>query len=480
MVDNSKKVSELPIANSVVATDRVMVLHDPAGNASVKTITTNNFTNSLRYANGSSVGVIKIGDNLTINATGHVSSYYPAYANVSVAGIVKVGNNLTINATGYLTANNTGSWTFDGSRADTGGGSHAYIDGQTPGGLILYQDYEVTLIANTAVWNFNEDSTVVFPGIFNLHTKDYTELYTANSGQANKDIDIYTGGFQANGVEVWLKHDNGVYIYTENGQHEWKFGNDGKLTLPITANSDTSIGTTFNNNPPDHTLTFKHNGGVGGGSGGELKFNYGTAEIKVVKDAGSTQSWKFDNEGLLTIPGNIKGGNSSSFYTNTTSDGSDSIFYMNPRNSGFYSENYPVNGNGSYSSIETNINDVNHPYAIIENERHSDGKNVRWTFDDKGDVTLPANGFVIGSVLISNNANIYDDLRRPLINVNALDINADGGTPSTVFGPSDTVFDGGAVTTVFGQYEAALDGGVSFNNRHSATFIDGGGAFNQF
>jgi hypothetical protein len=48
MADNSKKVSELAIANTVATTDRVMVLRTPASNASVRTITVNNFAESIK------------------------------------------------------------------------------------------------------------------------------------------------------------------------------------------------------------------------------------------------------------------------------------------------------------------------------------------------------------------------------------------------------------------------------------------------
>ena len=72
--------------------------------------------------------------------------------------------------------------------------------------------------------------------------------------------------------------------------------------------ANTKIGTDFNTNPPGHTVTFQHNGGIYGGSGGELTFDYGTAEIKVIKDAGITQIWKFASDGVLTLPvgGDIK------------------------------------------------------------------------------------------------------------------------------------------------------------------------------
>lgn len=48
MTDNSKKVSELPTAANVALTDRVMILRDPSGTPSVRTIAVNNFISSLR------------------------------------------------------------------------------------------------------------------------------------------------------------------------------------------------------------------------------------------------------------------------------------------------------------------------------------------------------------------------------------------------------------------------------------------------
>ena len=48
MADNSKKVSELAIANTVATTDRVMVLRTPASNASVRTVTVNNFVEAIK------------------------------------------------------------------------------------------------------------------------------------------------------------------------------------------------------------------------------------------------------------------------------------------------------------------------------------------------------------------------------------------------------------------------------------------------
>lgn len=51
MADNSKKISELPIASNVASTDRVLVLRSPAANASVRTITVANFSANIVVSN---------------------------------------------------------------------------------------------------------------------------------------------------------------------------------------------------------------------------------------------------------------------------------------------------------------------------------------------------------------------------------------------------------------------------------------------
>ena len=73
MTDNSKKLSEIPQASNVASTDRILVLRDPSGDASTRTVTVNNFTNSLRYANTTVSGLVKVGNNLSINATGFLN-----------------------------------------------------------------------------------------------------------------------------------------------------------------------------------------------------------------------------------------------------------------------------------------------------------------------------------------------------------------------------------------------------------------------
>ena len=51
MADNSKKVSELPIAANTASTDRILVLRDPAGNPSVRTAALSTISANLVFSN---------------------------------------------------------------------------------------------------------------------------------------------------------------------------------------------------------------------------------------------------------------------------------------------------------------------------------------------------------------------------------------------------------------------------------------------
>ena len=99
-------------------------------------------------------------------------------------------------------------------------------------------------------------------------------------------------------------NETAVYIGTNwpTTNTTWTFDKTGGLTLPLVNGGDTFIGTAFNTNPPGHTVTLKHNGGVDNGSGGQIKFDYGNAKISVIKDAGTVRDWTFDTTGNVTFP----------------------------------------------------------------------------------------------------------------------------------------------------------------------------------
>jgi hypothetical protein len=100
MTDNSKKLSELATASNAASTDRLLILRDPAGTPSTRTIGVANLVASMSYANTTVAGTVKVGNNLSVNATGYLNS------NSSVANLTITSNTLnlgtsTISANGY-------------------------------------------------------------------------------------------------------------------------------------------------------------------------------------------------------------------------------------------------------------------------------------------------------------------------------------------------------------------------------------------
>jgi hypothetical protein len=106
------KISELNAITSVANTDLLMVVHDPSGSPSTNKITVGNFANSI--------------------------------------------------------ARPVGNWTWpllngQYTRAVLGGSQNSYIEGQSPGGLVLYNDYQVTLFANNSAWSFDDNNILTIP-----------------------------------------------------------------------------------------------------------------------------------------------------------------------------------------------------------------------------------------------------------------------------------------------------------------------------
>ena len=122
MTDRSKKITELDALTTPILTDLLIIEDDPTGTPVTKKITVGTLLNSgliaanaLPVANTTVSGVIKIGDQLSINATGFLNTNLTV-ANGTALGVIKVGNDqLTVNATSFLnltsidtlTANNT-------------------------------------------------------------------------------------------------------------------------------------------------------------------------------------------------------------------------------------------------------------------------------------------------------------------------------------------------------------------------------------
>lgn len=100
------KISELNAITSVANTDLLMVVHDPSGSPSTNKVTLTNLGSSvtrvLNYASNTTPGVIKVGTNLTINATGYLN----AQAGGDGGGVEGVYTLTIVNdTTNYIVAN---------------------------------------------------------------------------------------------------------------------------------------------------------------------------------------------------------------------------------------------------------------------------------------------------------------------------------------------------------------------------------------
>jgi hypothetical protein len=103
MANNTKKISELGLATAISDTDRALIVVNSTTTPATRTVTfktiTTYLTNSLPAANSTNYGSVKVGNNMSINATGYISI---PVANSSTAGVIRVSDDFSVNATGYL------------------------------------------------------------------------------------------------------------------------------------------------------------------------------------------------------------------------------------------------------------------------------------------------------------------------------------------------------------------------------------------
>jgi len=522
MANDSKKVSQLGITTALANTDRVVVLTNPAASAQTQTITLANLgksltTNAIPIANSTQLGIVKIGSGLAVAANGVVSLNSPAATN-SVLGSVKIGSNINVTTDGVISVNSLsianssvlgGVKIGSGIRVDGSGVISAVIpntnidyigymlttnsagnaewsrftgvyevikvdqSGQT---TYTVTDKESVLLVNPAV--VGGDVTITFPiasaiegkeilvKLLDSSTGHKVVVTTQDTGNAYLE-DPITGAFVTS------------YDLIDTGQAE-TWIHDGTVYRHLSTARATPIFYT-NGNTYSQVVIKNANGGMNASS-----------DLVLYNDVG--------NEVAGTGPF-IDIGIESSTYSNsqyTMFGPNDAYVYTGGANILIGSDSdkaIKFFANGTASTDQRMI--INSTAVAINSTSTS------WVFNANGalnfpglktiiangDITLAANGSIgseggfrienattvtANTIIISNN--IYDEILRPLLNPNALDINADGGTSTSVFAIRDEAFTGGGSTTVFGRYEAALDGGFSFNNRHNASYIDGGGA----
>ena len=154
-------------------------------------------------------------------------------------------------------------------------------------------------------------------------------------------IDLYTNNFEADGVEVWLRHDNGVEIYTANGAYGWAFKKDGTVGLPTLTTDHAGTGQTLRFADPTQQVVITNstateaypnstrivvqgsegydtgeggdiylwagNSGANGGSGGDIKidagYGYNGSEGGTIKIRAGDSGGGVGNGGFLDLYG---------------------------------------------------------------------------------------------------------------------------------------------------------------------------------
>ena len=460
MADNSKRVSELQQSANVTSSDRVLILKSPSLNASVRTITVANLAATMTKATELSAGVVRIGNGINVDANGTISTNFgePLFisnANTFTDFAVQNTNNGINTSTDIALYNNLGDYAagtgpyidigIDGSNYSNAlygiygpNDGYVYVDGAATGGG--------NLILGTA-----QDKTIKFhAGGVNPNNL----IMTVNSSYMESTIQTgnpYTRVYQDH--NTWGTYSEDDETYANSG---WAWI---ETSLPNANNPSFKIENKRADTNETYTWTYNANGHLVLPSSGRIYFNQSPNQYI----EGNMQFRIYSSDGILST---VENESSNTF----------SIVTQLNNNWEAYSTDDVTGAESAWSWIRTDLTNVADPFVIIENQRGDTGNNYRWHFGADGILTLPANGHIDGAVVISDNTNIFDELFRPLLNPNALDINTDGGTSTSIFATRDEAFTGGGSTTIFGKYEAALDGGFSHNNRHSTSYIDGGGA----
>ena len=208
MSDNSKKVSQLLQTTVANTADRVVILKDPAGSPSLRTIPVANFIQSISgdlnivvaTATNTNAGIVVVGNNLSINAITQQLSVN------EITQISRNGFSLSLGLNGRL---NLPVWSNN---------NNAYIDKPgTTGSLIINQ------------LNIGDDGSLTL----------FNGLKLANTGT------IYSipGGYTEISASVRSQYmrvdDTGAYIRTNSNsanlavRNQWAFGIDGTTIFPI-------------------------------------------------------------------------------------------------------------------------------------------------------------------------------------------------------------------------------------------------------
>jgi len=203
MVDRTKKLTELPTTTTVSNSDIFIVVGNTSGNAQTRKITINNFRSALPpvvvgIANTSCTGVVIVANNLTANASGHLS----------LSSNVTVANRLSVTGETYLTGN-----VYLGIAPEDNASELIHFYGTIFSNVIPHTANNYQLGNTTNFWSagYFRGVTIANNGIT---FSDNTTLTTASRS-------VFTGNSSSNGVPGSIQYDSD-YIYVCVANNTWK------------------------------------------------------------------------------------------------------------------------------------------------------------------------------------------------------------------------------------------------------------------
>jgi hypothetical protein len=318
-----------------------------------------------------------------INVTGNISTT----ANISAGNVSGTAANLTVQAGSYSWVfNDTGNLVLpansfsvnyaNGTQVALGGSGTSYSNANVA-------NYLPTYTGNVGAGNVNLTGNIIDTGALNISTGangnislmvNNSNVLIANANGVNVAGYLTTSGNLTAGNFV----GSGINTSIVAGSYTWQFDNTGNLVLPANAFSvnyanGTQValggGTSYSNaNVANYLPTYTGNISAG---------NYLGASNNVTISAG-TYTWSLDNTGNLVLPANSFSIN----YANGTQvalGGSSSYSNANVAN---YLPTYTGNiSAGNFLGSGINISVVAGSYT--------------WSFNDLGNLVLPANSFSI-------------------------------------------------------------------------------------
>lgn len=200
MVDRTKKLTELAATTTITNNDIFIVVSNTAGTAVTRKITINNFRAGLPpvvvgIANTSCTGVVIVANNLTVNASGHVS----LSSNINVSNVVT--DDLTATGNVYLGV------------TESNAAQLVHVHGTIHSNVVPHTSDNYQLGNTTNYWSagYFKGITIANNGI---RFSDNTTITTATRP-------TFSGNSSSNGVPGTILYDSN-YIYVCVANNTWK------------------------------------------------------------------------------------------------------------------------------------------------------------------------------------------------------------------------------------------------------------------